>query len=123
MDDLPEQMRRDRRTSDVFENMLQNRMVNFLAKINENKKNKEGKLNNPNIFNIEEELKINEAKKLIEKNSVLPIKPLPPSTTDSKLVQNYETIKEIIDLVNEENICKHFRLRTNLKCFYLQTQH
>jgi hypothetical protein len=82
-------MRKDRRNSSVFETMFKNNMADFLIKIRENKKKKEGML---------------KQKQKLEANKHKTGKPLPPATTDSKLVKNYEVIMEIIDLVKEENV-------------------
>ena len=71
-----------RRGSDVFGVLLKNRLANLLNK-------------------AKEEEKIEEKK---EPEKVVPIIPLPPASTESKLYKNYSVISEIIDLIKEENV-------------------
>ncbi|CAI2370128.1 unnamed protein product [Moneuplotes crassus] len=87
---------KDRRTSDVFEDMLQNRMVAFLNDLKEKKKKQQD----------EKTRKLKELEK-VKTNPGMSNYQLPPSTIDEKhkkLLKNYGTIKEIVDLVKEENV-------------------
>lgn len=53
---------------------------------------------------IEEEKKKKEEEEKLKSQSKSASIPLPPSSTNSKLVQNYETLKEIVGMLKEESM-------------------
>eukprot|EP00345_Euplotes_harpa_P008198 CAMPEP_0168355470 /NCGR_PEP_ID=MMETSP0213-20121227/24570_1 /TAXON_ID=151035 /ORGANISM="Euplotes harpa, Strain FSP1.4" /LENGTH=487 /DNA_ID=CAMNT_0008367687 /DNA_START=1477 /DNA_END=2940 /DNA_ORIENTATION=+ len=81
-----------RRGSDIFNTLLKNRLSNLNAKVKEEQKKKQ-----------ELENKIKKEKEHLETQKVAPVSDLPIPSTESKLAKNYDVIKEIIGLIQEEN--------------------